>query len=233
MAGVGGGTLADRLLALGRDTPGYSSHRWHHRPLHVFKELQPTRTPVIQKIRACGAIDLVVAPGPAAILIAGPDEISVHRTRVAQMLDTLHFDLLAELDPELGLAPSPFPRRLVIGVSLPTLPCITHHGLGDVYLYGVRQEEIILCHSGQGTFHGHGQVTGLAALLDGAGRMALDHLAADTISAVIGSRGNGSIELMATGCASCTLRGRGFIRVRGGATSISQVVTGTGTIAFC
>lgn len=212
---------------MARGAPGAELHGWRSTPLKASQELR-LEGAGIEKVSVAGAIDLVVARGPAALVVAGPEQETVQRLRQFRMQGTLRLEL-----PELivGNNEAGDPKqRLVIGIQLPEIPNISHEGNGEVYVYKANQEELFLSHSGKGAVIAIGKVEGIAAVLDGPGDMRLADLEVRHAIAVLG--GTGTLEIRASGSVTARLNGAGKIRVLGNPLRVNETISGTGVIEY-
>lgn len=218
---------------MARGTPGAELHGWRSTPLKASQELQLDGAK-IEKVSLSGDIDLVVASGTAALVVAGPETALVQQLRQYRMQGTLRLELASppqkpQAQPEEsgGARPS---ARLVVGLRLPEIPNISHEGHGDVFVYNAQQQELFLNHTGKGSVTAFGKVEGVAAVLDGEGDMHLEALAAQHAIAVLG--GSGTLELQASGSVTARLNGAGKILIHGNPLRVNETVSGTGTIEY-
>lgn len=219
--------MSEILSRMGRNTPGAEHHAWRQRPLLVSLDFEPSLGP-IDKLSLGGAIDLVVEPGPPALIVAGADELTIRSVLHRAFAGTLRLQLPDRPVPVPGLIPSPFPRRVVIGVRLPEVPNVVHEGEGDVYLYGLNQTELFLSHSGQGRAWCFGRAGGLATVLSGQGAIDASRLECRHAFALLSGRGD--IELTAREGVTAKLSGDGCIRIGGNPVQVSRELSGTGRI---
>lgn len=219
--------MSEILFAMGRGTPGHEQHGWRQRPITGYAELDP-RYVRVDRVSVAGAIDLVIEPGPPALILAGPDELTVRAVMHRILMGTLRIELPARPAPVPGLLPSPFARRVVIGLRLPEVPNVVHEGEGDVYVYGVNQPELFLSHSGSGRLLCFGRAEGVAATLGGTGT--IDATGLECGSAVAVLAGKGEVAVHARTSAHLTLRGEGCIRISGNPASVTRNLTGKGRI---
>lgn len=115
-----------------------------------------------------------------------------------------------------------------VDVTVPTLAKATLSGTGILNVDAVKGKRFAVRLPGSGVIGASGAVDRLDATLGGSGDMQLENLIAR--DARVGVPGSGRLQVHATEMLRATISGSGAIFYRGNPSSVTQSVTGSGTI---
>ena len=179
-----------------------------------------TRTlPTFRGVELAGAADVVVRVG-------GPQRVVVHADDNLVQLVTTRVrggDLVIGTTGSFSTA-----RQMVIDMTVPSLSSATLSGSGVVVVEGLRTERFVVDVSGSGVLSVTGKADRLTATLDGSGDVQLQDLVAHDATVLVA--GSGWLLVQATGALDARVSGVGAIIYTGSPTSITQRITGTGSI---
>lgn len=179
-----------------------------------------TRTlPTFRGVELAGAADVVVHVG-------GPQRVVVHADDNLVQLVTTRVrggDLVIGTTGSFSTA-----RQMVIDMTVPSLSSATLSGSGVVVVEGLRTERFVVDVSGSGVLSVTGKADRLTATLDGSGDVQLQDLVAHDATVLVA--GSGRLLVQATGALDARVSGVGAIIYTGSPTSITQRITGTGSI---
>ena len=116
-----------------------------------------------------------------------------------------------------------------VDVTVPTLSSVALTGAGSVHVDGLQVEKLTIRVPGSGTVTASGSVERLDVAVDGAADVELGDLVARDVTAALG--GTGHLHVHVTRSLDATVSGTGTIAYSGHPGSVSQSVTGTGSIA--
>jgi hypothetical protein len=174
---------------------------------------------------AFASIDLAGA-NEVAVLVGGKQSVVVRAddNLIEEVTTQVHGGVLV-ID-NTGSFTTKSPMR--VDVTVPMLDTGTLSGTGIVRIDGVKDKQFNALLPGSGVLRVSGTVDRLDATLGGSGDMQLENLVAR--DAKVGVLGSGRLQVHATEMLRATVSGSGAIFYRGNPSSVTQSVTGSGTI---
>jgi hypothetical protein len=180
---------------------------------------QTRALPTFRGVELAGAADVVVHVG-------GPQKVVVHADdNLVRLVTTrvLGGDLVVGTRGSFSTA-----RQMVIDMTVPSLSSATLSGSGVVVVEGLRAWRFVVDVPGSGVLSVSGKADRLTATLGGSGDVQLQDLVAHDATVLVA--GSGRLLVQATGALDAKVSGVGAIVYTGNPTSITQRITGTGSI---
>jgi hypothetical protein len=180
---------------------------------------QTRALPTFRGVELAGAADVVVHVG-------GPQKVVVHADDNLVTLVTTHVrsgDLVIGTRGSFSTA-----RQMVIDMTVPSLSTATLSGSGVIVVEGLRAERFVVDVSGTGVLSVSGKADTLTATLGGSGDVQLQDLVAHDARVLVA--GSGRLLVQASGALDAKVSGVGAIVYTGNPTSVTQRITGTGSI---
>jgi hypothetical protein len=116
-----------------------------------------------------------------------------------------------------------------VDLTIPWLESVTLSGNGTIRVDGVNAEHLFVQLPGSGVLEANGSTERLDVSLTGSGVVRLGDLVAQDVTARVA--GTGELDVHATHSLHASLSGAGAIFYRGDPATLTQEVTGTGTIS--
>jgi hypothetical protein len=180
---------------------------------------QTRALPRFEGVELAGSADVVVHVG-------GQQKVVVHADDNLVKLVTTHVrsgDLVIGTRGSFSSA-----RQMVIDMTVPSLSTATLSGSGVIVVEGLRAERFVVDVSGTGVLSVSGKADTLTATLGGSGDVQLQDLVAHDARVLVA--GSGRLLVQATSALDAKVSGVGAIVYTGNPTSVTQRITGTGSI---
>jgi hypothetical protein len=176
-------------------------------------------------VPAFAAVDLAGA-NRVAVRVGGKRSVVVHADdNLVKLITTdVRSGVLVIEDTDSFTTKSP----MRVDVTVPTLATATLSGTGVLNVDAVNGERFTVRMPGTGVLRASGAVDRLDATLGGSGDMQLENLIAR--DAKVRVPGSGRLQVYATEILRATVSGSGAIFYRGSPSSVTQSITGSGTI---
>lgn len=225
-----------QLKELGISVEGHERHGWRRHNLDALLSAQADM--MVIRVAVYGNIDLVIQRGPTKVMIAGASEAAVRGIEQSLVMGTLRFrQITGNEASSKGVWPirraegTKEGPRVVVALTLPVVPVVQHNGVGDVFVYDVDQEELVLGMMGRGGIQAFGSTSATAVALSGEGSIDLSGLQSKLIVANL--PGSGRIRAQAAECIRGTLSEAGCLQVMGGGPTVDVEVKGQGKVEYC
>lgn len=179
---------------------------------------QTRALPTFRGVELAGAADVVVHVG-------GPQKVVVHAddNLVTRVTTVRSGDLVVGTRGSFSTA-----RQMVIDMTVPSLSSATLSGSGVVVVEGLRAGRFVVDVPGSGVLSVSGKADRLTATLGGSGDVQLQDLVAHDATVLVS--GSGRLLVQATDALDAKVSGVGAIVYTGNPTTITQRITGTGSI---
>ena len=181
---------------------------------------EPRAVPAFAAVELAGANNVTIRVG-------GAQSVAVHAQRnlLQHVVTEVHDGTLVVGSRGTYTATAP----LSVDVTVPALSAVALTGTGSVHADGIQAGTLVIRVPGSGTVTASGSVDRLDAGVDGAAEVELGNLVARDVTAALG--GTGHLHVHATRSLEATVSGTGTISYGGNPATVSQSVTGTGSIA--
>ena len=186
----------------------------------VATEDRPVGT--FQAINFDGAaqLDILVGPVPSLSITGSQSSRSAFTARVDG--DRLLLDSHNTLwQPTVG--------KVIVRVTVPQLRALKVSGAGEITVNGISGDALDILFEGAATLEASGKVGTLAVQMNGAGKMDLSRLEAQ--SATVTTNGAGTIDVNSTAALDATVNGVGSINYYGKPAKVSTAINGVVSIS--
>jgi hypothetical protein len=189
-------------------------------PGPVSTEDRPIGT--FQTIHFDGAaqLDILVGPAPSLSITGSQKSRSAFTSRVEG--DKLILDSHNTFwQPTVG--------KVSVRVTVPQLRALKVSGAGEITVNGISGDALDVLFEGAASLEASGKVGALAVQMNGAGKMDLSRLEAQT--ATVTTNGAGSIDVNSTASLDATVNGVGSINYYGTPAKVTTAINGVGSIS--
>lgn len=181
------------------------------RPVTAFQSIE---------LKGAAQLDILVGPAPSLSITGSQSARTAFTTGVDG--DRLVLESHSSFwKPNLG--------RIIVRVTLPQLRALKVSGAGEITANGISGDALDVTFDGASNLEATGKVGTLAVQMNGAGKMDLSRLEAQ--SATVTANGAGSIDVNATGSLVATVNGVGSINYYGKPAKVTTAINGVGSIS--
>jgi hypothetical protein len=193
---------------------------------------QPADTgPVSTEDRPVGAFQAIHFEGAAQLdILVGPaPSLSITGSQKSRAAFTAQVDgdkLILDSHNTLW---QPTSGKVTVRVTVPQLRALKVSGAGEITVNGISGDSLDVLFEGAASLEATGKVGTLAVQMNGAGKMDLSRLEAQ--SATVTANGAGSIDVNSTASLDATVNGVGSINYSGTPAKVTTAINGVGSIS--
>ena len=186
----------------------------------VSTEDRPVGTFQVIHFDGAAQMDILVGTTPSLSITGSQKSLAAFTSRVEG--DKLILDSHNTLwQPTTG--------KLSVRVTLPQLRALKVSGAGQITVNGISGDALDILFEGAATLEASGKVGNLQVQMNGAGKMDLSRLEAE--SATVTANGAGTIDVNSTAALDATVNGVGSINYSGTPAKVTTAINGVGSIS--
>jgi len=172
------------------------------------------------KIHLSGSPDVEVAVGPAVSVAVTTDDNLLPNIETTVKDDTLKIASKGSYNTSIGVK---------VKITVPALDVVSISGSGDIYVTGLKADEMDTGVTGSGNITLNGVVERLRAQITGSGDLRAGELSARNVKITV--TGSGDATVRATEDLDASVTGSGDVRYSGNPPKVRKHVIGSGNIA--